>query len=181
MASEVDSLLIGKGLLMAVQIETPLGPMIAISDQDALYLLEFLNDSPWKQEIERLQSILKDSIIPGNTKILDKIKQELGAYFEGSLREFTTKVKTWGTPFQKQVWSELRKIPFGQTCCYGDIASRLENKGAVRAVGTANGANRLAIIIPCHRVINADGKIGGYAGGVDRKRWLLAHEARHAC
>lgn len=177
MASEVDSLSVGKGLLMAGQIETPLGLMIAISDQDALYLLEFLNDSPWEQEIERLQYILKDSIIPGNTKIFDMIKQELGAYFEGKLREFTTKVKTLGTPFQKQVLSELRKIPFGKTCCYGDIASKLENKGVVRAIGTANGANRLPIIIPCHRVINADGKLGGYAGGIDRKRWLLAHEA----
>jgi len=100
-------------------------------------------------------------------------------YFKGELKQFFTPIVMFGTPFQKRVWLELKKIPIGETRSYSDIAKKLETLGAVRAVGSANGANPLAIIIPCHRVINIDGQLGGYRGGLARKKWLLEHEAKY--
>lgn len=166
-------------LLKADWIDTLLGPMIAIADEKALYLLEFVNRRGLEREIERLRCKLKSAIIPGRTEIIDSIEKELNQYFKGELEEFLTPIMMIGTPFQKSVWLELKKIPLGETRSYFEIAKNLENSGAVRAVGSANGANQLAIIIPCHRVINADGQIGGYGGGLARKKWLLNHEAKY--
>lgn len=166
-------------LLKADWIDTPLGPMIAISDEEALYLLEFVNRRGLEREIERLRNILRAAIIPGKTEIIDSIERELKWYFKGELKQFLTPIMMVGTPFQKSVWSELMKIPIGKTCSYSDIAKKLENTGAVRAVGSANGANQIAIVIPCHRVINSDGQLGGYGGGLARKKWLLEHEAKY--
>ncbi len=165
-------------LLKADWIDTPLGPMIAISDEEALYLLEFVNRRGLEREIERLRKILRAAIIPGKTEIIDSIEKELKRYFRGELNQFLTPIMMVGTPFQKSVWSELMKIPIGKTRSYSDIAKKIGNSGAVRAVGSANGANQLAIIIPCHRVINHDGQLGGYGGGLARKKWLLEHEAK---
>lgn len=166
-------------LLKADWIDTLLGPMIAIADEKALYLLEFVNRRGLEREIERLRCKLKSAIIPGRTEIIDSIEKELNQYFNGKLEEFLTPIMMIGTPFQKSVWLELKKIPLGETRSYFEVAKNLENSGAVRAVGSANGANQLAIIIPCHRVINADGQIGGYGGGLARKKWLLNHEAKY--
>lgn len=152
-------------LLKADWIDTPLGPMIAIADEEALYLLEFVNRRGLEREIEHLRNKIGAAIIPGKTNIIDSIKQELSQYFKGELTQFLTPIKMIGTPFQKGVWLELNKIPMGETCSYSEIAKRIENSGAVRAVGSANGANQIAIVIPCHRVINADGQLGGYGGG----------------
>ena len=163
----------------AHEISTPLGPMIAIGDEKALYLLEFMNRYGLEEAIKRLQKQTQTSIASGKTPPIDLIEKELCQYFKGTLNHFLTPIKMRGSPFQKRVWLELKKIPLGQTCAYADIAKALGNSRAVRAVGGANGANHLAIIIPCHRVINADGKIGGYGGGVARKRWLLEHESNH--
>jgi methylated-DNA-[protein]-cysteine S-methyltransferase len=102
---------------------------------------------------------------------------QLDRYFRGELTEFDLEIDPEGTAFEKRVWNELRRIPFGSTTTYGEIAARLGDLNATRAVGTANASNPIAIVIPCHRVIGADGELTGYAGGLHRKRWLLAHEA----
>ena len=164
-------------LLKADWIDTPLGPMIAISDEDAIYLLEFANRRGLEREVEKLRKKVKAAIIPGKTKVIDSIKKELELYFKGDLKRFSTPIIMLGTPFQKKVWLELIQIPIGKTCSYFEIAKKLKNTGAVRAVGSANGANQIAIVIPCHRVINRDGQLGGYGGGLARKKWLLEHEA----
>ena len=105
--------------------------------------------------------------------------RQLYEYFVGDRKEFALKLRIIGTPFQKKVWNQLLKIPFGETVSYKDIAAAIENEKAVRAVGGANGKNNIAIIIPCHRVIAHDGTLGGYGGGLDKKEWLLDHEKKY--
>ena len=166
-------------LLKSDWIDTPLGPMIAIADERTLYLLEFINCRGLEREIQKLRDKLKSTIIPGKTGIIDSIEKELNQYFKGELEQFLTPIKMLGTPFQKKVWLELKKIPIGETRSYSDIAKKLGTSKAVRAVGSANGANQIAILIPCHRVINIDGQLGGYGGGLARKSWLLEHEAKY--
>jgi methylated-DNA-[protein]-cysteine S-methyltransferase len=102
---------------------------------------------------------------------------QLAAYFDGRLTEFTVPLAPAGTPFQRRVWAELRAIPYGETWSYGQLASKIGNPAAVRAVGLANGRNPIAVVIPCHRVIGSDGSLTGYGGGLDRKRYLLDLEA----
>lgn len=167
-------------LLKAGWLDSPLGPMIAISSESKIYLLEFVTRRGLEREIERLRDKLNATIVPGKTKPIDSIKNELDLYFLGRLEKFQTPLALIGTPFQLMVWQELMKIPLGQTRSYADIATSLGKSGAMRAVGNANGANQLAIIIPCHRVINSDGQIGGYGGGLARKKWLLKHEVKCA-
>lgn len=157
-------------------VDTQLGPMIAIADEDALYLLEFVDRRGLEREVERLRAKTKSAIIPGLTAPIRLIEKELRQYFAGELREFKTSLFFLGSPFQKQVWDTLKKIPFGATRSYAEIAKAIGRKSAYRAVAQANGANQLAIIIPCHRVINADGNLGGYGGGLTRKNWLIDHE-----
>ncbi|MBY0307120.1 MAG: methylated-DNA--[protein]-cysteine S-methyltransferase [Phycisphaerales bacterium] len=108
------------------------------------------------------------------------LRDQLDAYFAGTLRAFDATVNPKGTPFQHTVWDLLMLVPHGQTRTYADIAAQLGDPSAVRAVGAANGANPIAIIVPCHRVVAKSGALQGYAGGLDTKRWLLDHEARHA-
>lgn len=105
--------------------------------------------------------------------------EELKSYFEGSLLSFTVTLDQNGTEFQQQVWQALTEVPYGQTASYLDIAKRINNPKAIRAVGSANGRNPIAIIVPCHRIIGSNGTLTGYAGGLDKKSWLLAHEAKH--
>jgi len=167
-----------KNILKTSLIDTPLGPMRAIADEKALFLLEFIDGRGLEREIEQLQLTTKMSIIPGDTTIIQSIAHELKQYFSGILREFKTPCFLLGSPFQKRVWEELQKIPYGQTCSYKNLALAIENPSAFRAVAQANGANQLALIIPCHRVINSDGRLGGYAGGLPRKQWLINLEKR---
>jgi len=117
---------------------------------------------------------------PVAAQILQQAVVQLREYFAGSRQAFDLPLAGNGTAFQQQVWQQLCAIPFGQTQSYGELALRLGNKNAMRAVGAANGRNPIAIIVPCHRVIGADGKLTGYAGGLDRKIWLLQHEQRTA-
>lgn len=176
----LPNLSLSKHFLKASWIDTHLGAMLAIADDKALYLLEFVNRRGLEREIERLRMRTKLPIIPGKTDPIISIEQELGAYFKGELKEFKTQLFLLGSPFQKMVWQELIKIPFGQTRSYVDIAHAINNPKAYRAVAQANGANQLSIIIPCHRIINANGDVGGYGGGVARKEWLLNHEKQIA-
>ncbi len=165
-------------VLKESQIDTPLGPMRAIADEKALYLLEFVDRKGLKKEIERLQTKTGQQILHGRTQPLEQIEAELKEYYSGKLQTFQTPFATFGTPFQKRVWEELQKIPFGQTCSYAELAAAIGKPTAFRAVALANGANQLAIIIPCHRVINSSGALGGYGGGIHNKEWLLKHERR---
>lgn len=113
-----------------------------------------------------------------STPLLEKTMQQLDAYFEGKLQQFDLPLHPAGTAFQQTVWNQLTQIPFAETITYLHMAKRLGNVKAIRAAASANGKNPLAIIIPCHRVVGADGKLTGYAGGLHRKQWLLEHEAK---
>jgi AraC family transcriptional regulator, regulatory protein of adaptative response / methylated-DNA-[protein]-cysteine methyltransferase len=164
--------------LFAAWLDTPLGPMTAIADERALYLLEFVDRRGLEREIERLRQRHKAGIAPGRTAPIVQIEAELKEYFAGRSLTFKTPLVRTGSPFQNAVWDALLTIPPGETWSYAELARTVGNPKAVRAAGTANGCNQLAIVIPCHRVINANGQLGGYAGGLPRKRWLLEHERR---
>lgn len=165
-------------ILKASWIDTALGPMIAIADDEALYLLEFVTRRGLEREVERLRQ-RGFAIIPGETSALTAIKTELSSYFKGELTVFNTPVQVFGSPFQQQVWEALCRIPYGETRSYAEQANSLGRASAYRAVANANGANQLAIIIPCHRVIASDGTLGGYGGGLSVKQWLLDHEKQY--
>lgn len=164
-------------ILKAEWIDTPLGPVLAIANEEALFLLEFVERRALEREIIMLRKKTKSAILPGCNAIIDSIKNELEQYFAGKLTSFKTRINYLGTPFQKLVWDQLREIPYGKTISYGELAESIDKPTASRAVAQANGANQLAIIIPCHRVINANGEVGGYGGGIQRKQWLIQHEA----
>lgn len=166
--------------LQAACFETKLGPMIAIAGAEALYLLEFVDRRKLDREVHRLMQQLKATAIPGESDILKNIKSEMDHYFNGKLTQFETPIYLSGSVFQKKVWGELRNIPHGETRSYLELAKALQKPTAYRAVAQANSTNQLAIIVPCHRVINANGELGGYAGGVAKKQWLLAHEKNNA-
>lgn len=165
-----------RNILRTAWLDTKLGPMIAIADEESLYLVEFADRRGLEREVERLRRKTKAAIIPGQTPPIASIEHELNRYFEGELREFKTPIALLGTPFQKTVWEQLMNIPAGETRSYSDIAGLIGKPSAVRAVAQANGANQLALVIPCHRIINSNGELGGYGGGLARKKWLLAHE-----
>ncbi len=160
------------------KITTPLGPMLAVADERGLVLCEFQDRPLLPTQLRRVQAICGAMPEEGDHDVLMQTQRELDEYFLGKRDEFTVPLVLDGTPFQSRVWRELLRIPFGKTSSYDAIASRLERPGAARAVGRANGDNRIAIIVPCHRVINADGSLSGYGGGRRRKKWLLAHERR---
>jgi len=163
-------------ILKVAWIDTPLGTMIAIADDKALYLLEFTNGKGLDREIAQLSSKVSATIIAGSNAPLLTIGQELKSYFSGELKKFKTPLHLFGSSFRQLVWQELLRIPYGKTKSYAQQAQALGKPTAFRAVANANGANQLAIIIPCHRIINHNGKLGGYGGGFYRKKWLLAHE-----
>lgn len=163
-------------ILKASWLDTRLGPMIAIADDHALYLLEFVDRRGLEREVEHLRRKTKSAIVPGSAHPINSIESELSQYFEGSLIEFKTPLFFIGSPFQKSVWEALKNIPYGETRSYADIARAVGRPTAFRAVAQANGANQLALVIPCHRVINTNGDLGGYGGGITRKEWLLNHE-----
>ena len=162
--------------LTAELFDTTLGSMIAISDCECIYLLEFL-DSKWlERKINALKVNCKALITLGNTDVIGSIKDELTSYFNGTLKCFNTPVHVLGSPFQHLTWNELRNIGYGQTRAYSTQAAAIGMINSVRAVANANSANPITIVIPCHRVINKDGNICGYSGGIKRKQWLLTHE-----
>jgi len=158
----------------SIEIDTPLGFMIAISDENALYLLDFIDRRGLDSSYERLGK--KAPIVSGLTVPLISIQSELKSYFKGELNSFHTPLFPIGSSFQNEVWQELLRIPMGQTRSYSDIAKAIGKPSACRAVAQANRSNRLSLVIPCHRVINKNEEIGGYNGGIHRKNWLLNHE-----
>lgn len=172
------SLLQTEETLKASWLDSPLGPMLAISDEKELYLLEFADRRGLEREIEYLRKRTKMPILPGNAPPLESIKQELALYFKGRLQTFKTPLHRIGSPFQLKVWNALQHIPYGTTCSYRELAATIGLPTAYRAVANANGCNQFAIIVPCHRVINTNGALGGYSGGINRKEWLLTLEEK---
>jgi AraC family transcriptional regulator of adaptative response/methylated-DNA-[protein]-cysteine methyltransferase len=159
------------------RVPTPLGPMVAGATEEALCLLEFADRRMLETQLERVRKRLGAVVVSGETEVTRQVAEELESYFGGRLREFTVPLDTSGTELQEAVWAELRTIPYGSTRSYGEQARRVGRPEAVRAVARANGDNRIAIIVPCHRVIGADGSLTGYGGGLWRKRSLLELEA----
>jgi AraC family transcriptional regulator of adaptative response/methylated-DNA-[protein]-cysteine methyltransferase len=162
-------------LLTATWLETPLGPMLAIAGDRGLELLEFVDRRALETELRELRRSL-GAIVPGDHPILAQTRDELREYFEGARREFTMPLHQRGSAFQLKAWQALRGIPYGETRSYADMAREVGSPAAVRAIGRVNGQNRIAIIVPCHRVIRSDGSLCGYGGGRWRKQWLLDHE-----
>jgi methylated-DNA-[protein]-cysteine S-methyltransferase len=161
------------------RIESPIGVMIAVHDPDGrMRALEFADHEPRMRELLRLHYGTEgQDFVLQNRRVPDAIRQALTQYFAGELEAIDRiPVVTSGTAFQDDVWVALRGIRVGTTLSYGALAQRVGRPKSVRAVGHANGANPISIVIPCHRVIGADGSLTGYGGGLDRKRWLLAHE-----
>lgn len=164
----------GGEALSAALIAAPPGPLLAVADADSLLLLEFSG----RKSPERLRRLLPAgaTLTPGLNGPLRQLKQELAEYFSGTRHDFSVPLSTSGTEFQESVWAELRRIPYGEVIPYAELARRVGRPKAFRAAAQANGANRISIIIPCHRVVNSGGRLGGYGGGLDRKRWLLKLE-----
>lgn len=163
-------------VLKTAWLDMPPGPMRVVASEEAVYLLEFTDRPGLAQEIEFLKKKTKSIIVDGETQAIRSLEKELHQYFEGKLTTFNTSLVFLGTPFRQRVWEELRKIPYGKTISYADLALAIGKPSSYRAVAQANGANQLAVVVPCHRVIYANGQLGGYAGGVERKQWLLGHE-----
>ena len=158
------------------RLTTPLGPMFVCASDNGICLLEFVDRKMLETEFRDIQRLLNANIIAGENVHIKQAKKELEEYFSGTRRVFGVSLETPGTDFQKTVWHNLREIDYGQTSTYQQQAERIGRHKAVRAMAAANGANRIAIIIPCHRVIGKNGQLTGYGGGIERKRWLIDHE-----
>jgi methylated-DNA-[protein]-cysteine S-methyltransferase len=167
-------------VLTRSRFETPVGPMQALATDRALCALEFSRAG----RLSRLDARLArwfgtPDIVEGSNHVIDAVRTWLDEYFAGRSADASgVRLDMRGAPFEGLVWTALLKIPPGTTTSYGAIANAIGSPGAARAVGMANGANPIAIIVPCHRVIGSNGALTGYGGGLDRKTWLLAHERR---
>ncbi|MFZ4835169.1 bifunctional transcriptional activator/DNA repair enzyme AdaA [Rouxiella sp. Mn2063] len=159
---------------------TPIGPMFVCATDRGVCLLEFVDRRMLETEFEDLQRRLKARIISGENDHTRQAEREIGEYFAGQRQQFDVKLDAPGSEFQRSVWSALQSITYGSTASYQHQAEIIGNPHAVRAVASANGANRIAIIIPCHRVIGKNGALVGYGGGLARKQWLIEHEQRHS-
>jgi AraC family transcriptional regulator of adaptative response/methylated-DNA-[protein]-cysteine methyltransferase len=157
-------------------IETPLGPMVAGATGTALCLLEFSDRRMLEAQLQTLRRRYRLPLFPGESPLFERLRGQLAEYFAGRRRTFDLPLDFRGTEFQKRVWEALLRIPYGRTRGYAELAAELGRPGAARAVGQANGLNRIAILVPCHRVVNADGGLGGYGGGLWRKLRLLETE-----
>lgn len=158
--------------------DSPLGRMVAVANDHALLLLEFEGRKHLQEELESLAATAElRSVKPTNLPpVLAQVGAELAAYYAGDSSRFDTPLELRGTEFQRRTWQALLEIPAGTTVSYQQLADTVGNPKAVRAVAAANGRNEIAVIVPCHRVIGSDGKLTGYAAGLDRKRWLIEHE-----
>jgi AraC family transcriptional regulator of adaptative response/methylated-DNA-[protein]-cysteine methyltransferase len=153
-----------------------LGAILALADDDGLYVFDWVDRRGLEREIVRLRARTKFAIVPGSHQVLDQATREIDEYFAGKRKVFTLPLAHRGTEFQRRVWDALLNIPAGETRSYAEIAKGIGEAKAVRAVARANGDNYRGIIIPCHRVIGSDGSLTGYGGGLARKQWLLDHE-----
>jgi AraC family transcriptional regulator, regulatory protein of adaptative response / methylated-DNA-[protein]-cysteine methyltransferase len=161
-------------------VESPLGPLVLGSCSSGICLLEFTDRRMLEAQFETLRRKFQCAVAPGTSDFNERLKKELAEYFQGTRKVFDVPVYAPGTPFEEKVWRALRTIPYGETWSYFDLAHRIGDPAAIRAVGRANGKNRVAIVVPCHRVVNKDGKLGGYGGGLWRKQYLLDLERKDA-
>ena len=166
----------GVHCLLSRWIESPLGAILALADDEGLHVFDWVDRRGLEREIIRLRARTKFAIVPGAHPVLDQAEREINEYFGRQRKTFTLPLAHRGTDFQRRVWDELLKIPAGETRSYAEIAKCIGEPKAVRAVARANGDNFRGIIIPCHRVIGSDGSLTGYGGGLARKQWLLDHE-----
>lgn len=156
------------------RVLSPIGTILLVWERDVLRALDFLD---YEDRLHRLLQCHYGAYQLAATRAPAALRDPLDAYFQGELTALDqVPVQTNGTAFQQQVWTALRTVPVGHTTTYGELAKQIGRPGACRAVGLANGSNPIGIVLPCHRVVGANGALTGYAGGLDRKRWLLAHE-----
>ena len=165
-----------KNIILIDRFTTPLGPMFVCATENGICLLEFVDRRMLETEFKDLQRLLNANIIAGENEHIRQAEEEIAEYFAGKRKTFDVRLETPGTDFQNSVWKCSRTIDFGTTVTYQQQAAKINRPKAVRAVASANGCNRVCIIIPCHRVVGKDGKMSGYGGGIERKRWLIEHE-----
>jgi AraC family transcriptional regulator of adaptative response/methylated-DNA-[protein]-cysteine methyltransferase len=163
-------------VLFAERLSTPLGTMLALADDAGLVLLDFVDRRGLERKLASLRQRLGCAVVPGAHPHLDAAARQLRAYFQRERTTFDLPLNPDGSPFEKEAWRYLQTIPCGETRSYAEMATALGRPGSARAAGRANGMNFLALVIPCHRVIGADGALTGYGGGLGRKQWLLNHE-----
>jgi AraC family transcriptional regulator of adaptative response/methylated-DNA-[protein]-cysteine methyltransferase len=168
----------GKDCVFLSWLQSPLGPLVAGATKAGVCLLEFTDRRMLEAQFDAVKRLFKLPVLPGTNVNLERLQTELDRYFAGKLRRFSVPLVYPGTPFQQRVWEQLKQIPYGETRSYHELATAVGDPNAVRAVGRANGMNRLAILLPCHRVVNKDGNLGGYGGGLRRKQYLLSLEQR---
>lgn len=166
----------GQPVMRVAQIASPLGPIVVAADETAVHLVEFWDRRMLETQFAVLRRRLGAAFFPGRNSPIEQMERELDAYFAGKLRQFATPLAFPGSAHQCAVWQRLLRVPYGQTWTYGQLAARVGKPAAVRAVATAVGENRLAIVLPCHRIVGADGQLTGYGGGLWRKRFLLQLE-----
>lgn len=167
----MDKKFISKHITHYGYMDSPLGLLMLAGCERGLRLVNFPKGSQARKPLPHWKS-------GGN--MFTQAREQLSAYFDGSLQNFTLPILLEGTPFQRQVWQALQNVPYGELASYGDIAKALGNPGASRAVGGANNANPIPIIVPCHRIIGADKSLTGFGGGLPTKKFLLDHEAKYA-
>lgn len=167
-------------IITTTAFSSPLGPMLAGATSEGVCILEFTNRIRLEKELAELQKLLNAVTVPGRNQHLDQLENELNEYFEGKRKVFSVPLHTPGNEFVQSVWKTLQEIPYGATCSYKEQAEMMNNPKAIRAIASTNGRNRLAILIPCHRVIGSNGSMTGYAAGVDKKKWLLKFERENS-
>lgn len=170
---------IKKSIIATTVIPTPLGKIFVASTNKGICLLTFYNEQSIQKHMDKLKRFFNADIMGAQNKHFDVLKKELDEYFEGKREVFEVPLQLIGTPFQQKVWKILMAIPYGNTISYQEQANLINNPKAVRAVANANARNMIAILIPCHRVIGKNGKLTGYAGGLDKKEFLLNLEEKH--
>jgi O-6-methylguanine DNA methyltransferase len=168
----------GASRVVLAMLRSPLGPVLAGATDDGICLLEFTDRPMLPTQLAVLERRLRRPLVTGRHPLIERLQAQLDDYFAGRRASFDLPLVAPGSPFQQRTWATLQTIPTGHTLSYEQLAWSAGRPGAHRAAGTANGANRIAIVIPCHRVIRKDGEVGGYGGGSWRKAWLLDHERR---
>ena len=167
-----------KSIIATTTIKTPLGDMFCAATSKGICILSFFEAKYLEKQIEKVKKFFKAEMIPAHNKYFECLQKELDEYFEGKRREFTIPLQLLGTPFQQDVWKILQLIPYGEKVSYKDEAGLLKKPKAFRAVANANGQNMISILIPCHRIIQSGGRLGGYSSGIDKKAFLLNLEEK---
>jgi AraC family transcriptional regulator of adaptative response/methylated-DNA-[protein]-cysteine methyltransferase len=168
-----------RGCVFLSWLQSPLGPLVAGAVDDGVCLLEFTDRRMLEAQFQAIRRHFRLPAIPGSNVHLERLREELDGYFAGEVRRFDVPLVYPGTPFQRRLWDALRAVPYGETRSYQQLAEAVGDPKAVRAAGRSNGLNRISILIPCHRIVNKNGGLGGYGGGLRRKQYLLDLERRH--